>query len=313
MNYRPLGNTGVSVSEIGVGCGGLGVGHKAGLEPAVRRAVELGVNLFDTADSYAGGESETTLGRVFADFPRDRLVIATKFGTVIRPDGTAYQDHSAQHMREALEASLRRLRTDHIDIYQVHTPRPACLEDGELWAELDKLVATGKIRCYGMSVDGTQMGVEFLRRTRGQALQMIFSLFHQEARTSLLDAVHARGAGMLAKVPLAGGALTDRFGPDWPAPTDGRRRRWGEENFQLRLRLGRAIRPILCSHGRTLAQGALAWLLTVSPSTVPIPGISSLERLEETVAAAGMRLTPDEMAALDTIEGGLLKTLRMGW
>ena len=306
MQYRQFGDTGIRVSEIGVGCGQLAGGPKGDLEPALLRAVDLGINLFDTADSY--GQSEETLGRVLGERPRDRLVLATKFGTVIEPDGRgSHQDHSVGHMIEALEGSLRRLRTDYIDIYQVHTPRPPCLEDEDLWATMDRLVKEGKIRCYGMSLDGTDVAMKFLNNTRGKGIQMTFNLLHQEARDRVLEEIEKRGVGMIVKVPLAGGSLSDRFSPDWPGPEDGRRKRWGEENFRRRLDLLDQARPILRANGRSTAQGALAWLLNVSPNTVPIPGISSLERLEETAAAAGMRLTAAEMKALDEIEDGALR------
>ena len=306
MQYREFGDTGIRVSEIGVGCGQLAGGAKGDMDKALLRAVDLGINLFDTADSY--GRSEEILGRVLRGIPRDQVVFATKFGTVIEPDGRgSHQDHSVAHMVEALEGSLRRLRTDYIDIYQVHTPRPPCLEDEQLWATMDRLVEQGKIRCYGMSLDGTDVAMKFLNNTRGKGIQMIFNLFHQEARDRVLDEIEKRGVGLMVKVPLAGGSLSDRFGPDWPGPEDGRRKRWGEENVRRRLDLLDQARPILRANGRSTVQGALAWLLTISPNTVPIPGISSLQRLEETAAAAGMRLTAAEMKALDEIEGGAVR------
>ena len=312
MQYRQFGDTGIRVSEIGVGCGGLGSGQKRDLDAALLRAIDLGINLFDTADSY--GPSEETLGRVLRETPRDKVVFATKFGTVIEPGGQgSHQDHSVGHMTEALEESLRRLGTDYIDIYQVHGPRPPCLEDDQLWATMDRLVEQGKIRCYGMSLDGTDVAMKFLSNTRGKGIQMSFSLFRQEARDRLLDEVEKRRVGMIVKIPLAGGSLSDRFGPDWPGPEDGRRKRWGEENFRRRLDLLDRAKPILRANGRSTVQGALAWLLTVSPNTVPIPGISSLERLEETAAAAGMRLTAAEMKALDEIEGGALRQANFPW
>ncbi|MCG3181225.1 MAG: Aldo-keto reductase IolS [Phycisphaerae bacterium] len=312
MKYRTLnfGRSSLRISEIGVGCGQLFAGATDDQAAAIRRAIDLGVNLFDTADSY--GDSEETLGRVLADVPRDRIVWATKFGTVRTPDGGARQDHSVAHMVRQLEQSLRRLHTDHVDIYHIHTPRRPILDDDELWAALDRAVEQGKIRTYGLSVDDNAFARDFLARTAGRSLQMKLSLFNQEVR-GLLAELTARGVALLVKVPMAGGSLTDRFGPDWPGPDDDRRRRWGEEDFARRVRLVDRIRPILRAGGRTTAQGALAWLLTLYPLAIPIPGISSLKRLEETVVAAGLRLTPDEMKALDELDNGLLLALRMPW
>lgn len=311
MHYRQFGDTDITVSEIGIGCGGLGAGSKTGLEPALRRAFELGVNLFDTADMYAGGASEETLGLVLGGLPRDRIVWATKFGTVIEA-GAARKDVSVPHMKRMFEQSCRRLRTDYIDIYQLHNPPMSCLDNDELWAELDRMIDQGKIRCYGLSIDLASSAMNFLNRTRGKGLQMIFNPLNQEPQ-AILDELRIRGIGMLIKVPLAGGALTERFSADWPGPGDERRQRWGESNFAERLRLVEKLRPILAGDGRTLSQGALAWLLTMSPNVVPIPGISSLARLEEVVAAGGMRLTEQEMSAIDQLEGGALKSLRFGW
>ncbi|MDD4891214.1 MAG: aldo/keto reductase [Phycisphaerae bacterium] len=312
MRYRLFGNTGISVSEVGVGCGPLGGPGKTGLEPALRRAFDLGVNLFDTADMYAGGASEDTLGRVFADVPRDKIVWATKFGTVREAGGGYHKDVSVGHMKQMFEQSLRRLRTDHVDIYQLHNPPMTCLDDDALWRELDRMLDAGKIRCYGLSIDLAKSATAFLDRTRGRGLQMVFNPLNQEPR-AILGELATRGVGMLVKVPMAGGALTDRFSPDWPPVGDERRQRWGEKNFAERLRLVNALRPILCGNGRMLAQGALAWLLTISPHVIPIPGISSLARIEETVGAAGMRLSDAEMKAIDELEGGGLKDLRFGW
>jgi aryl-alcohol dehydrogenase-like predicted oxidoreductase len=312
MHYRQFGDTGITVSEIGVGCGPLGGPGKTGLEPAIRRAFELGVNLFDTADMYAGGASEETLGRVLGDLPRDRVVWATKFGTVREPGGGYHKDVTVSHMKQMFEQSLRRLRTDYIDIYQLHNPPMTCLQDDELWRELDRMQDAGKIRCYGLSIDKASSAMDFLNRTRGKGLQMVFNPLNQEPR-AILDELAIRGVGMLIKVPLAGGALTDRFNAGWPPPGDERRQRWGEPNFAERLRLVEKLRPILTGDGRSLAQGALAWLLTVSPNVIPIPGISSLARLEETVAAGGMRLADAEMQAIDELEGGSLRALRFGW
>ena len=312
MRYRPFGRTGISVSEIGIGCGSLGGPGKTGLETAIRRAVDLGINLFDTADIYADGRSEMTLGEALAPIPRHQLVLATKFGTVRRLFGGYRKDFSVTHMRRTLERSLRNLRTDHVDIYQLHNPPAVCLGRDELWRELDRMLEAGKIRCYGLSCERTDLAQDFLASSRGRALQMILNPLNQGSR-EMLDHLDAYGAGMLVKVPLAGGALTDRFSPAWPPRDDERRRRWGESDFAERLRLTNALRPILASEGRTLAQGALAWLLTLSPGVIPIPGITSLRAIEETAAAAGLRLSQEEMTAIDGLDGGSLIGLRCPW
>lgn len=312
MHYRPFGTSGILVSEIGVGCGPLGGPGKKGLDNILLHAIDLGINLFDTADVYTDGQSESTLGRVLATVPRDRLVLATKFGTERSFFGGYRKNFSVGHMKRMFEQSLRRLRTDYIDIYQLHNPPAHCLEQEELWRELDRMLEAGQIRCYGISVESPELARAFLGCTRGLGLQMILNPINQGAR-ELLTYLGNRGGGMLVKVPLAGGTLTERFNADWPPKDDARRRRWGESGVADRLRLTKVLKPVLTSDDRTFAQGTLAWLLTISPDVVPIPGISSLDALDEVAAAAGKRLSQEEITALDKLQGGTFRHLRLGW
>ena len=308
MEYREFGSTGISVSEIGVGCGGLGGERKQGLEPALERAIDLGVNFFDTCDTYAEGRSEETLGRVFQHHPRDRIVICSKFGGVIDEKGDWYRDISVKHLNEAFEASCRRLKTDYLDIYLVHTPpRDICKEE-DLFAALDKMVEEGKVRTYGLSLETGEFAIEFVKATRGRAIEIRFNLFYQDPRKAFLDVAREKGVGIITKTPIQGGVLSDSFIPDNPPADDRRLRSLGPEKYQRFADLYKKVRPILTASGRTMAQGALGWLLTFPEVSVVIPGISSLKRIEETAGAAGMRLTPDEMAALDAIDNGALLT-----
>ncbi|MCK5850785.1 MAG: aldo/keto reductase [Kiritimatiellae bacterium] len=312
MQYRELGNTGIMVSEVGVGCGGLGGPLRQGLDKALEYAVDQGVTLFDTADSYAEGQSETVLGRVL-EKKRDKLIYATKFASVIHNDGTSGKDVSTKHMREAIESSLQRLRTDYIDIYQLHNPPMSFLNDAELITALDSLVDEGKIRCYGLSIDNTNDALNFLDQTKGKSIQMFLNLFSQSNRSPFLEETIKRKAGVIIKVPMAGGTLTGRFSKDYPQENDSRRRRWGEDDFQNRLELIEKVRPILETPTRTMAQGALAWLLTLDGVSAVIPGISSLDKIKDTIGAAEMRLTPEEMAELDNMENGLIKNVNLKW
>jgi aryl-alcohol dehydrogenase-like predicted oxidoreductase len=317
MEYREWGRTGIRVSEIGVGCGGLGGEGKKGLEPVLERALDLGINFFDTCDTYAEGKSEETLGRVFRRHPRDRFVICTKFGGVIDREGNWHRDISVPHLKEAFAASCRRLHVDYFDIYLVHTPPRDILKHQDLIAELDKMVEAGKIRTYGISCETGEFGIEFVKGTRGKAIEMYFNLFAQDPRApkgpdgSFLDVCRNQGVGIVPKVPIAGGVLADSFRPDDPPPTDRRLKNWGPEKYARFAALYKQVKPILTANGRTMAQGAMAWLLTFPEISTLIPGISSMSRLEETAAAAGMRLTPAEMAALDAIDGGALVNRRV--
>jgi aryl-alcohol dehydrogenase-like predicted oxidoreductase len=313
METREFGDTDIQVSEIGLGCGGLGAGRKKDLEHVLEYAFDHGVTFYDTADMYAGGASEETLGKVF-EKKRDRIVLCTKFGTVIDPDGkSSHKNVSLEHMREALEGSRKRLRTDYFDVYLFHNPPMSVLEDRQLFDALDALVDEGKIRCYGTSIDNGPDATRFLDETGSKAIQMILSLFQQGARDPFLKDANEKGAGVIIKVPLAGGTLSGRFTPDSPSPDDGRRRRWGEDDFKRRLDLVEKARPILEKPGRTMAQGALAWLLSLEGVTVLIPGVTSLEKVKENIGAGGMRLTPDEMQALDNLGGGEIRNADLRW
>lgn len=306
MEYREFGNTGIQVSEIGVGCGGLGGEKKLGLEPVVERALDLGINFFDTCDTYAEYRSEAVLGSVFRNQPRDRFVVCTKFGGVIDDQGW-HRDISVPHLHEAFEASCRRLCVDYFDIYLVHTPPKDLLDHDDLIAELDKMVSAGKIRTYGVSTERGDFANEVVTRTAGRAIEISLNLFFQEPRKSFLPVAAKQGAGVICKSPMAGGVLTESFTIDGNPEADPRYQRFGHERFTRRAELLRAARSILTANGRTIAQGALAWLLSLDPpiSTV-IPGISSLQRLEETAAVAGARLSAEDMAALDALADGAL-------
>lgn len=311
MTYRQLGNTGITVSEIGVGCGGLGAGRKVGLEPVLEYAFDHGVTFYDTAVSYAEGASETVLGRVFAG-RREKIVLATKYGVDMRPNPPALKDFSVENMRYSLELSLKRLGTDYIDVYQLHNPKPAVLEDRRLFDELDRLVEKGTIRCYGLSIDDTATACRFLDATRGRSIQININLFKQQERPFFAEALR-RSAGVIIKVPLAGGALSGRFTADYPPPGEERRARWGEADFARRLDLVKKVRPVLERPGRTMGQGALAWLLSFDAVSAVIPGISSMQNMKEAVGAAGQRLSPGELRTLDEMDGGAIRALNLSW
>jgi aryl-alcohol dehydrogenase-like predicted oxidoreductase len=174
-------------------------------------------------------------------------------------------------------------------------------------------VDEGKIRCYGTSIDNGPDATRFLDETGSKAIQMILSLFKQGAREPFLQDAKARAAGVIVKVPLAGGTLSGRFSAEYPPPDDGRRKRWGEDDFTHRLDLVEKVRPILEKPGRTMAQGALAWLLSLDGVSVLIPGVTSLDKVKENIGAGGMRLTEQEMQALDDLGGGEIRNCDLRW
>ena len=240
MNDRPLGATGLKVSEIGLGCSSLGANvfqdDSAASRRVLERALEAGVTFFDTAATYGYGSSEALIGEVLKG-RRDKVVIATKGGQltttlghygkmllpVIRPLRPFIQalkgplrrkaahrcDFSVAHLTQALEASLERLQTDYIDLYQLHSPPREVLERGEVFEALDRWKSAGKIRCYGVSARTLDDGLFCLDHARVDALQVSFNLLEREAGDVLLPRARAAGVGIVARVPFGRGLLTD--------------------------------------------------------------------------------------------------------
>lgn len=234
----------------------------------LRRAVELGVTLIDTADSYGPNVSEELIAAALHPYP-DELVIATK-GGLVRPGPDDWEPNGRpEHLRRACEGSLRRLKTDRIDLYQLHRPDPDVPLEESLGALVD-LQTEGKIRLIGVS----NVDVDELRRARGvtsiASVQNRFNLEHRDAE-DVLEACEAEGIAFLPWYPLAAGPLAENGGP---------------------------ASRIAERHDATPAQVALAWLLARSPVVLPIPGTSSVEHLEENVAAAGIRLSDEEVREL---------------
>ena len=301
---RVLGRSGIEVSEIGLGCWAIGGPFSMDGMPdgwgevddgesvaAVRRAVELGVSFFDTADVYGAGHSEQVLGRALAGH-RDEVVIATKFGYTFDPGQRAItgEDASPGYIRRACEASLRRLGTDRIDLYQLHLGELPAAQVQEVAGTLEELVADGLIRSYGWSTEDPQRVAAFADGTHCAAIQHPLNVLADAP--GMLAACDAHDLASVNNGPLAMGLLTGKYGPASRLPADDVRstQPWvgyfaaGRPVPAWLARLD-AIREVLTSGGRTLAQGALGWLLARSPRTVPIPGIKTVAQAEQNAAA----------------------------
>ncbi|SDD47716.1 Predicted oxidoreductase [Glycomyces harbinensis] len=260
----------------------------------VHRALELGVDFFDTADVYGAGRSERVLARALAG-RREQVVIATKWGSVFDEETKEISGHGedAAHLREALTASLRRLNTDYIDLYQLHINDLAIDKAADLLGTLEDLVAEGKIRSYGWSTDFPDRADAW--GTAGAhctAIQHDFSLMHG-GRPEVLKTAERHGLASINRGPLAMGLLTGKYhagseigpndvrgsGVSWMVLfKDGR----PAPEYLARLE---AVREVLTSDGRSLAQGALGWLWAVSDATVPIPGCRTVAQVEDNAGA----------------------------
>jgi len=307
METRKLGSRGPQVSAIGFGAMSIGIAEVytssvRGDDEAValiHHALDLGVTMIDTADVYGG--SETQVGKALKG-RRDGVVLATKFGFVNDPPGEEERiDGSPDYVRRACDASLKRLAVDHIDLYYLHRVDPRVPIEETVGAMGD-LVRQGKVRHLGLS----EPSPATVRRAHAvhplAAVQNEYSLWTRDPEEALLPTLRELGIALVAYSPLGRGFLAGRFrSPDDLSPDDWRRNnpRFTGENFRRNLALADRVRELAGQKGCTPAQLALAWLVRRHDDVVPIPGTSSIARLEENVAAVDVRLTAED---LDRIE-----------
>jgi aryl-alcohol dehydrogenase-like predicted oxidoreductase len=297
---RRLGKAGPEVSAIGLGCMSLsGVygtsDDKAGIE-LIRHAIELGVDHFDSSDMYGWGQNEELLGRALKD-RRNGVVIATKFGQTRRPGGANGVDGRPAYIVQACEASLKRLGVDVIDLYFQHRVDPAVPVEETVGA-MARFVEQGKVRFLGLC----EARPERIRRAHAThpiaAVQSEFSLLYREEATETRELTRDLGIAFFAYAPLGRSLLTGDV-PDFAnlaeGDTRGRHPRFTPENFAKNRDLVRRVEAIAEEKGCTPAQLCLAWLLAQGPDVIPIPGTKRVERLEENLAAARVRLNPADV------------------
>jgi len=302
MERRRLGD--LEVSAQGLGCMGMSAWYGPTDEQesiaTIHRALELGIDFLDTADVYGQGANEELVGKAIAG-RREEVVLATKFGNRWFEDGTRTIDGSPQYVREAIDASLRRLNVDYVDLYYQHRV-DANTPIEETVGAMAELVAAGKVRHLGLSEAGSQT----IRRAQAvhpiTALQSEWSLWTRDPEAEVLPTVRELGIGFVAYSPLGRGFLAGRFSsPEELAEDDFRRRhpRMSGENFERNRELAERVRELAEEKGCTPAQLALAWVLSRGDGVVPIPGTKRRTYLEQNAAASELELTEDELERLD--------------
>jgi aryl-alcohol dehydrogenase-like predicted oxidoreductase len=330
MEKRKLGKSGVQVSPMGLGCWAIGGpfefdGRPAGWGEvddaesvrAIRRALDLGVTFFDTADVYGCGHSERVLGEALSE-RRDEAVVATKFGLLF-DEGTKQaggSDVSAAYIRRACEASLRRLETEYIDLYQIHGGAEDARSAEEVVEVLEELVGEGKIRFYGTSVDVPEVVRVFAKGEHCVSVQTQVNVFG--ADEEVIRICEQEGLAVVARTPLAMGLLTGKYAPGKNVPRDDDVRRdtphwdyFDDATMEDWTQKVAAIREVLIEDGRALAQGALAWIWSYSAAAISIPGFKNVSQVEQNAGA--MRFGPlsgEAMAAVETALGRGVRTAR---
>jgi aryl-alcohol dehydrogenase-like predicted oxidoreductase len=306
MQKRTLGKSGLEVSALGLGCMGLSFGYGPAVDrqegvKIIRTAVDLGVTFFDTAEVYGPFTNEELVGEALAPV-RDRVVIATKFGWKIEGGKQAGLDSRPEHLREVVEASLRRLKTDRIDLLYQHRVDPNVpIED--VAGAVKELIGAGKVRHFGLS----EAGVKTIRRAHAvqpvAALQSEYSLWWREPEAEILPACEELGIGFVPFSPLGKGYLTGKI--DEATTFDASDFRNSVPRFTPEARkANRALVDLLGSIAQrkqaTPAQVALAWLLSRKPWVVPIPGTTKVHRLQENVGAVKVELTQDDLRDIES-------------
>lgn len=306
MHKRKLGQQGLEVSAMGLGCMGMSYayGHHddAASIRVLRRAVELGISFWDTAEVYGPFINEQLLGLLLKEVPRQRLVVATKFAWRFGPHGDQLcLDSSPAQVRRAIEGSLKRLGTDYIDLYYQHRLDPRVPIEDTVGA-LAELVQQGKVRYIGLS----EVGPGIVRRAHAvhplSAVQSEYSLWERGVEQKILPVLRELGIGFVAYSPMGRGFLAGKIrSPEDLEPCDWRRKnpRFLAENLSHNFGLVSIVNDIARAHDATPAQVALAWLLRRGSDVVPIPGTKHLRYLEENAQAVGLKFSDEVWSALD--------------
>ena len=302
MKYRVLGKTGLKVSEVGFGAwaiGGNAHGNSYGPTidqqsiAAVKLALDLGCNFFDTADVYGHGHSEELLGKALHE-KRSEVVIATKVGGDFY-HGSPRMNFTSDYLEFALAKSCERLHTDYVDLYQLHNPPLQLIKDGRVFKTLEKLKASAKIRHYGISIHDPQEGLLAIKTGNVEAVQVVFNVLRQEAKNQLFQEATKSNVGIIAREPLANGFLAGKLRAD-SVFAQGDIRHNFPRDYISQLTMATDKLRFMESNNRTLAQAAIRFVLDHKEISTVIPGAKTPDQVDEDLASAGMEsLTGEEL------------------
>ena len=292
MKYRTLGKTGLKVSEVGFGAwaiGGNAFGNSYGPTDdktslqALKKALDLGCTFFDTADVYGHGHSEDLLGQAI-EGRRDSVFLATKAGADFYHDPPRL-DFNSDYLSFALSKSCERLKTDHVDLYQLHNPPIQLLKSGKIFDGLRKLQEAGRILHYGVSIHDPQEGLLAMKNGQPTAIQVVFNLLRQEAKNQLFQAAHDDNVAIVAREPLANGFLTGKFTPDSSFPRGDIRFGFPRNYFHGLVKAAKRL-DFLESGSRSLTQASIRFILDHREVSTVIPGAKTPEQVEENMRAS---------------------------
>jgi aryl-alcohol dehydrogenase-like predicted oxidoreductase len=318
MKRRRFGSTDLECSEIGFGAWALGSDWWGEItsgegENLIERALGLGITFFDTGNVYGAGTNEEIVGQALADVPRESVEISTKFGYLLEggrehSQGERPQDWSPSHLRQSLEDSLGRLGTDYVDLYQLHNPRMDAIEADDLFEELDRLRAEGKIRYYGIAlgpaIGWREEGLRAIEELPIASVQTVYNVLEQDPGRDFLSAAERRGVGVMARVPTSSGLLEDKYTLETTFPEKDHRshrpREWLVEGLQKIERL-----RFLCEeHDMTMAQAALKFILAQDAISCVLPTITNADDLDEWATASEQPdLTDEDLERIDELYG----------
>lgn len=302
MKYRSLGKTGLKISEVGFGAwaiGGNSFGNSYGPTDdkisldAVRKALDLGCNFFDTADAYAHGHSEELLGQALKE-TRSNSIIATKVGADFYHNPPR-MNFSSEYLSFALGKSCERLKTDYVDLYQLHNPPIQLLGNAKIFQILEKLVDEGRIHHYGVSIHDPEEGLLAIKNGHPAAIQVVFNILRQEAKNRLFEAARDNNVAIIAREPLSNGFLTRKFNADSTFPLGDIRHNFPRNYFHSLIKAAEQLR-FLESKNRTLAQASLRFVLDHKEISTVIPGAKTSQQVDEDLRASDMQsLTGEDL------------------